>query len=40
MGVVVVSALVGLIIFKEKLSAMNWIGLGFAVVSIYIITFY
>jgi drug/metabolite transporter (DMT)-like permease len=39
MGVVVVSALIGLIMFKEKLSPMNWIGLGFAVVSIYIITF-
>ena len=39
MGVVVLSALVGLILFKEKLSAMNWVGLGFAVVSIYIITF-
>lgn len=40
MGVVVVSALVGLILFKEKLSTMNWVGLGFAIVSIYIITFY
>lgn len=39
MGVVVVSALVGLVLFKEKLSSMNWIGLGFAVLSIFIITF-
>ena len=39
MGVVVVSALVGLILFKEKLSTMNWIGLGFAVLSIFMITF-
>jgi drug/metabolite transporter (DMT)-like permease len=39
MGVVVVSALIGLILFKEKLSTMNWIGLGFAVLSIYLITF-
>jgi uncharacterized membrane protein len=39
MGVVVVSALVGLTLFKEKLSTMNWIGLGFAVLSIYLITF-
>ncbi len=39
MGVVVGSALVGLLLFKEKLSLMNWLGLGFAVVSIYVITF-
>jgi len=39
MGVVVLSALIGLILFKEKLSLMNWIGLGFAVLSIYLITF-
>lgn len=39
MGVIVVSALVGLILFKEKLSTMNWIGLGFAVLSIFMITF-
>lgn len=39
MGVVILSALVGLILFKEKLSGANWIGLGFAVLSIFIITF-
>jgi len=39
MGVVVVSALVGLLLFKEKLSARNWLGLGFAVLSIFMITF-
>ena len=39
MGVVVLSALVGLVLFKEKLSTMNWLGLGFAVLSIFIITF-
>lgn len=39
MGVVVLSALVGLILFKEKLSTINWIGLGFAVLSIFMITF-
>lgn len=39
MGVVVLSALVGLILFKEKLTTANWIGLGFAVISIFIITF-
>jgi drug/metabolite transporter (DMT)-like permease len=39
MGVVVGSALIGLILFKEKLSLMNWVGLGFAVISIFIITF-
>ena len=40
MGVVVLSALVGLVLFREKLSFSNWIGLGFAVTSIYIITFF
>jgi len=39
MGVVIGSALVGLFLFKEKLTLMNWVGLGFAVVSIFIITF-
>jgi drug/metabolite transporter (DMT)-like permease len=39
MGVVILSALVGLILFKEKLSLRNWIGLGFAILSIFIITF-
>lgn len=39
MGVVVVSALIGSILFKEKLSSINWIGLGFVVLSIFIITF-
>jgi drug/metabolite transporter (DMT)-like permease len=39
MGVVVGSAIVGLLLFKEKLSLMNWLGLGFAVISIYVITF-
>lgn len=39
MGVVVVSALIGLIIFKEKLTGANWVGLGFAILSIFVITF-
>jgi len=39
MGVVVVSALIGLVLFKEKLTTSNWIGLAFAVLSIFIITF-
>ena len=39
MGVVVGSALIGLLLFKEKLTAANWLGLLFAVLSIYIITF-
>ena len=39
MGVVVGSALVGLLLFKEKLTGMNWLGLLFAVLSIFIITF-
>ena len=39
MGVVIGSALVGLLLFKEKLTTMNWVGLGYAVISIYVITF-
>ena len=39
MGIVIVSALVGLVLFKEKLNTTNWIGLGFAILSIYLITF-
>lgn len=39
MGVVVLSAIVGLVLFKEKLSRANWLGLGFAILSIFIITF-
>lgn len=39
MGVVVLSAIVGLLLFKEKLTTANWLGLGFAVLSIFIITF-
>ncbi|MCO6499551.1 MAG: DMT family transporter [Vicingus serpentipes] len=40
MGVIVLSALIGRVVFKEKLTLFNWIGLGFAVLSIYIITFF
>ncbi len=39
MGVVVLSTLIGLVLFKERLTTMNWLGLGFAVLSIYLITF-
>ena len=39
MGVVIVSALIGLIIFREKLTSANWLGLGFAILSIFVITF-
>ncbi len=39
MGVIILSALIGLILFKEKLSLRNWLGLGFAILSIFIITF-
>tara|TARA_B100000809_G_scaffold145240_1_gene142844 strand:+ start:4814 stop:5680 length:867 start_codon:yes stop_codon:yes gene_type:complete len=40
MGVIIISAFVGLILFKERLSLRNWIGLGFAIFSIFIITNY
>jgi drug/metabolite transporter (DMT)-like permease len=39
MGVVTLSALVGLFLFKEELSLRNWVGLGFALLSIFIITY-
>jgi drug/metabolite transporter (DMT)-like permease len=39
MGVVILSALVGLLFFREKLTLSNWVGLGFAVISIFVITF-
>lgn len=39
MGIVIVSAFVGLVLFKEKLTLFNWVGLGFAVLAIFMITF-
>lgn len=39
MGVVILSALVGLFLFKEKLSLRNWLGLGLSILSIFVITF-
>lgn len=38
-GIVMLSALFGLILFKEKLSKTNWIGIGMAVLSIGLIAF-
>ena len=38
MSVVVLSALTGLILFHEKLSRVNWIGIGLAVLAILMIT--
>jgi drug/metabolite transporter (DMT)-like permease len=37
-GVIVVSAVVGRIFFKEKLKTLNWIGMGLALVSIALIS--
>jgi drug/metabolite transporter (DMT)-like permease len=39
MGVIVLSAIIGKLLFKEHLSLYNWIGLGIAIVAIFIITF-
>ena len=39
MGIVVVSAFVGYLFFKEKLALTNWIGLAFAIAAIFVITF-
>jgi drug/metabolite transporter (DMT)-like permease len=38
-GVIVVGALIGILIFKEKLSLLNKIGIGVAVLAIVIIYF-
>lgn len=38
-SVVVISALTGYFVFREKLSMRNWIGVGLAVLSIILITF-
>ncbi|MCB9361464.1 MAG: hypothetical protein H6587_00415 [Flavobacteriales bacterium] len=39
MGVIVVSAIIGKLLFKEHLSLYNWLGLGIAIIAIFIITF-
>lgn len=38
MSVVVLSAFIGLILFHEKLSKMNWFGIGLAIIAILMIT--
>ena len=38
MSVVVLSAITGLILFHEKLSKMNWFGIGLAIIAILMIT--
>ncbi|MFD2543808.1 EamA family transporter [Lacinutrix gracilariae] len=37
-GIMMLSTLVGLLVFREKLSVKNWIGLGLAVVAITLVT--
>ncbi|TYA57251.1 DMT family transporter [Formosa maritima] len=37
-AIVMLSSLVGLILFKEKLSIKNWIGVSFAIISILLVT--
>ncbi|RAJ17103.1 DMT family transporter [Olleya aquimaris] len=37
-AIVMLSTLIGLVLFKEKLSTKNWIGIGVAVVSIVLVT--
>lgn len=38
-GIVMLSTLVGLLVFKEHISRKNWIGIGLAIVSIILVTF-
>ena len=39
MGVIIISAIIGKLLFKEHLSLYNWLGLGIAIIAIFIITF-
>ena len=39
MGVIVFSAILGIVLFREKLSKTNWLGIAIAIVSITFITF-
>jgi drug/metabolite transporter (DMT)-like permease len=39
MGAVFSSAIIGWLLFKEKLTSSNWLGIGFAILGIAIITF-
>ncbi|HRH60857.1 MAG TPA: EamA family transporter, partial [Chitinophagaceae bacterium] len=39
MGIVLFSALIAWLVFKEKLSAINWAGIALSVVAIYLIAF-
>ena len=39
MGVIVMSSLIGLAFYKEKLTKVNWLGIGCAVLAIAVISF-
>lgn len=39
MGVIVVSSIIGKLFFKENLALSNWIGIAFAIIAIFIISF-
>ena len=39
MGVIILSAITGIILFKEKLTKSNWGGIGLAIIAIALITF-
>lgn len=38
-AIVMLSTLLGLLLFKERISKMNWLGIGLAIISIVIVTF-
>ncbi|MFP4017929.1 MAG: hypothetical protein ACLFUH_01655 [Bacteroidales bacterium] len=38
-GIVSLSVIIGLLVFREKLTRMNWIGVIFSIISIYILTY-
>jgi len=38
-AIVMVSTLIGLLFFKERLTRKNWVGIGLALIAIYLVTF-
>ena len=40
MGVIILSAIEGILLFKEKLTPFNWSGIALAVMAISLITFF
>jgi multidrug transporter EmrE-like cation transporter len=39
MGIVMATVLLGIVFFKERLSAINWVGIALALVSIFLFSY-